>query len=319
MKIYHGLSDLPVLHNTVLTIGSFDGVHPGHRHIIEQMSTLAKSLNGETVLITFSPHPRIALSLQKGEKSTVKLLCDLEEKASLLDKSEIDHLVIVPFTKEFSEQSPEEYIEDFLIRNFHPKIIVIGYDHRFGKGRTGDIEFLKKFQDQFDYNILEISKQEVDGIAVSSTKIRTALENGNVELASKLLGYAYSLKGTVVDGKKIGRTLGFPTANILTDDPYKLIPAVGIYAVLVEIGADIKKGMLYIGSSPTISENKEKTIEVHIFDFEKDIYGQKINILFKNFIRSDKKFENLNELSTQLKMDKISALEKLNACSHSRK
>jgi riboflavin kinase/FMN adenylyltransferase len=311
MKIFQNLDNLPDFQNAVITIGSFDGVHPGHKHIIGQMKSFAEEIKGETVLVTFFPHPRIALSLQLGEKSSMRLLCDLDEKAALLNKYGIDNLVVVPFTREFSEQNPDDYIEDFLVKNFHPKIIVIGYDHKFGKGRAGDIEFLRKFQNQFDYKIIEISKQEVDGIAVSSTKIRNALEAGNVELAAKLLGYAYALKGRVVDGKKIGRTLGFPTANIKVDDEYKLIPADGIYAVIVQIDSERKKGMLYIGSSPTISENREKTVEVHIFDFDKDVYGLKINILFINFIRFDQKFENLAELSLQLERDKITALEKL--------
>jgi riboflavin kinase / FMN adenylyltransferase len=203
MKIFLDLKELPNFRNAVITIGSFDGVHPGHRHIIDQMRRQANNIGGETLLITFYPHPRIALAAQKGNNTDLKLLCDLEEKSELLAYSGLDNLVVVPFTKNFSEQSPDEYIEDFLVKYFEPKIIVIGYDHRFGKGRIGDIEYLKKFQQQYNYEVLEISKQEVEGIAVSSTKIRTALNNGDVALAEKLLGYPYSIRGIVVEEKKL--------------------------------------------------------------------------------------------------------------------
>jgi len=307
MKIYRDLGQLPDFKNAVLTIGSFDGVHPGHKHIVEVMQQNARALGGETVLITFYPHPRIALAEQKGQNTGLKLLCELEEKAALLDKCGLDNLVVVPFTKEFSEQSPDEYIEQFLVRYFKPAVIVIGYDHRFGKGRTGDIEYLKKFQSKYGYQLLEISKQEVDGIAVSSTKIRNALLSGDVALAEKMLGYNYTISGTVIHGLHLGRKLGFPTANIAVEDSEKLIPEDGIYAVLIFIGIKKYKGMLYIGSRPTVDGAFGKTIEVNIFDFSEDIYGQKIKVAFIDFIRADIKFDNLTELSAQLEKDSISA------------
>jgi riboflavin kinase/FMN adenylyltransferase len=309
MKIYRDLEQLPTFNHAVLTIGSFDGVHPGHKHIVEEMQREALKLNGETVLITFYPHPRIALADQKGINSSLKLLCDLEEKAKLLELCGLDNLVVVPFTKTFSEQSPEDYIERFLVHYFHPAKIVIGYDHRFGKGRTGDIEYLKKYQNEFGYQLLEISKQEVDGIAVSSTKIRNALTNGNVALAAKMLGYNYNLSGIVVHGLQLGRKLGFPTANIKLLDSDKLIPEDGIYAVKVKLDGLNFKGMLYIGSRPSIDADLCKTIEVNIFDFSDDIYGRKISVEFIDYIREDIKFDNLSALSAQLEKDKFAALK----------
>lgn len=308
MKIYRDLDSLPKFTNAVITIGSFDGVHPGHRHIIEQMKHFAAAAQGETLLVTFYPHPRIALAEQKGQNTSLKLLCDLEEKAALLNEAGMDNLVVVPFTKVFSEQSPDDYIEDFLVKYFNPKVIVIGYDHRFGKGRTGDIEYLKRFQSKHQFQVVEISKQEVDGIAVSSTKIRNALEMGDVALAAKLLGYAYSIKGMVVKGQQIGRTLGFPTANIVVSEQHKLIPPVGIYAVLVSVDGKDYKGMLYIGNRPTLEEDLEKTIEVHIFDFHDDIYNKMLKVDFIDFLRDDIKFESLDELKVQLQKDMERAL-----------
>jgi riboflavin kinase/FMN adenylyltransferase len=217
----------------------------------------------------------------------------------------------VPFTKDFSNQSPDDYIERFLVHYFHPSVIVIGYDHRFGKGRSGDIDYLKKFQDKYGYQLLEISKQEVDGIAVSSTKIRNALLSGDVALAEKMLGYHYTLSGKVIHGLHLGRKLGFPTANIAVDDAEKLIPEDGIYAVMVNLDSKKYKGMLYIGSRPSIDTGFGKTIEVNIFDFSDDIYGQKIKVEFIDFIRADIKFDSLIELSQQLKKDMNAAVQVL--------
>ncbi len=296
MKIYRDLKQLPHFENLVLSIGSFDGVHPGHRHILKQMQHSAAQIDGETLLISFYPHPRIALAAHSGTNSTLKLLNCLDEKATLLENYGLDHLVIVPFSKEFSEQSPDEYIVEFLIKNFHPKVIVIGYDHKFGKNRSGDIEYLRKFQDNYHYKLLEISKQEIDGIAVSSTKIRKALDDGNVALAEKLLGYPYCINGYVVKGQQIGRKLGFPTANIAIDCHEKLIPNDGIYAVNIKIEEKKYRGMLYIGSRPTLKSFSEKTIEVNIFDFSENIYDKHLTVEFIDFIRNDIKFDSLEDL-----------------------
>jgi riboflavin kinase/FMN adenylyltransferase len=307
MRIYRDLGQLPKFKNAVLTIGSFDGVHPGHRHIIEAMQQKALELDGETVLITFYPHPRIALAEQSGVSSNLKLLCDLDEKARLFEHCGLDNLIVVPFTKDFSEQSPDAYIEEFLVHNFQPAVIVIGYDHRFGKGRIGDIDYLRKFQDKYGFQLLEISKQEVDGIAVSSTKIRNALLEGDVAHAAKMLGYHYTLGGKVIHGLHLGRKLGFPTANIRVAYIEKLIPKDGIYAVLVNLGQKNYKGMLYIGSRPSIETGFGKTIEVNIFDFSDDIYDQNIEVEFIDFIREDIKFNSLPELSQQLEKDMSAA------------
>ena len=311
MKIYRDLTQLPDFNNAVLTIGSFDGVHCGHQHIIEQLSNIARKIGGETVLLTFYPHPRIELALQRGEKPEVRLLTTLAEKAALLEKYGIDNLVVIPFNKAFSELSPDAYIQDFLVKHFQPKCIVIGYDHRFGKGRVGDIDYLRKFENQYGYRLAEISPQEVDDIAVSSTKVRDAVSLGDVALAQKLMGHPYSLSGKVIYVQQIGRTLGFPTANIAVESPYKIIPPYGIYAVLVHYQSKDYKGMLYIGDRPSLDDGMQMSIEVHIFDFELDIYHQELQLDFIDYLRADAKFDNLEALQIQLERDRVSALHSL--------
>jgi len=311
MNIYYQLNSLPKFTNAVLTIGSFDGVHKGHQHIITQLSELAYSISGETVLLTFDPHPRIVLAEQQEKAPSVKLLTSLEEKAALLEHYGIDNLVVIPFTKAFSEQSPEAYIKDFLVEQFHPSHIVIGYDHRFGKGRQGDIAYLRKFEDQYNFKVTELSKHEVSDIAVSSTKVRKAVNLGDVALAKQLLGLPYRLTGKVVKGQQIGRSIGFPTANIVIELPYKLIPPEGIYAVLVQYDNLSYKGMLYIGNRPTVDQNLTQSIEVHIFEFQDSIYGQRLRIDFIDYLRADSKFDNLEALQTQLKQDQQAALQAL--------
>jgi riboflavin kinase/FMN adenylyltransferase len=311
MKIYRDLTQLPDFNNAVLTIGSFDGVHSGHQHIIEQLTNMAHKIGGETVLLTFYPHPRIELALQRGEKPDVKLLTTLAEKASLLEKYGINHLVVIPFNKAFSELSPDAYIQDFLVNHFHPKCIVIGYDHRFGKGRVGDIDYLRKFESQYNYRLAEISPQEVDDIAVSSTKVRNAVSIGDVTLAQKLMGHPYRLSGKVIYGQQIGRTLGFPTANISVESPYKIIPPYGIYSVMVHHQSQDYKGMLYIGDRPSLDDGMQMSIEVHIFGFDKDIYHQELQVDFIDYLRADAKFENLAALKMQLEQDRVSALHSL--------
>lgn len=311
MKIYRDLNQLPIFKNAVLTIGSFDGVHCGHQHIIKHLCDIAAEIGGETVLLTFYPHPRIELALQKGEKPDVRLLSTLEEKAVLLEKYGIDHLVVIPFNKAFSELSPEEYIQDFLVKNFHPKCIVIGYDHKFGKGRAGDIEYLRKFESRYAYRLEEIPRQKVDDMAVSSTKVRNAVNVGDVALAFKLMGHPYTLTGKVVHGQQIGRTLGFPTANIEVAYPYKIIPPYGIYAVIVHYEKQSFKGMLYIGNRPSLDDGAMASIEVHIFDFHKDIYDQPLQLDFVDFLRADAKFDTLEALQIQLERDRNAALNAL--------
>lgn len=308
MQIHRDLEQLPQFKNTVLTIGSFDGVHIGHQHILRRLRILADELDGESLLVTFHPHPRIVLS---PEEYKLQLLTTIEEKADLLAQQGLDHLVLTPFTKAFSVQSPEAYIEDFLIQQFQPRCIVIGYDHRFGKNRQGDISYLRQYQEPYDFEIEEITKQEIEHIAISSTKVRNALSKGKIRKATQLLGHPFRLTGKVVKGNQIGRNMGFPTANVEVPDPHKLIPPVGIYAVQVVYKEQRYGGMLYIGARPTIGEALQQTIEVNIFDFNQNIYGELLRVDFIAHIRGDSKFEGLEALRVQLQADRKAALAAL--------
>lgn len=305
MKVFHDLEKLPKFQNAVITVGTFDGVHKGHQRIISKLNSLAKKHDGESILITFHPHPRFVLN---PNDTSLKLINTLEEKISLLKHYGIDNLVIVPFTKAFSELSAEEYVTDFLLKNFHPKVIAIGYDHQFGKGRKGNIELLKEYQSENHFEIERIEKEELDDITISSTKIRNALENGEVDLAFELMNHPYFIEGKVVKGKQLGRTIGFPTANIEIPVPYKLIPKTGVYAVKVLVKNQEYKGMLNIGLKPTFKEN-ELTTEVNIFDFNKVIYNETISVQFIAFLRNEIKFNSLEDLKNQLEKDKINALK----------
>lgn len=305
MNVFKDLHNLPKFRNAVITVGTFDGVHKGHQQIISKLNALAKKHNGESVLITFHPHPRFVLN---PNDTSLKLINTLEEKISLLEHYGIDNLVVVPFTKAFSELSAEEYVTDFLLKNFNPKVITIGYDHHFGKGRKGNIDLLKMYQSEFDFEIERIEKEELDDITISSTKIRKALELGDVSLAFELMDHPYFITGKVVSGKQLGRTLGFPTANIEIAIPYKLIPKEGVYAVEVLIKNKSYKGMLNIGHKPTFNENQLST-EVHIFDFNEDIYNETISVNFISFLRAETKFESLEDLKAQLKIDETKARE----------
>lgn len=311
MKIHHQLDQLPDFRNAVLTIGSFDGVHKGHQHIIAQLKELAQKVLGETIVLTFEPHPRIVLAKQRSAQVEVQLITTLAEKAFLLEQYGIDHLVVVPFTKAFSDQSPDAYIEKFLVAKFQPKQIVIGYDHRFGKGRSGNIDYLRKFEAKYAFKVAEISKHEVNNIAVSSTKVRAAIAAGQVARAYKLLGHSFNLTGKVVQGQQIGRELGFPTANLVIQNPHKIIPPNGIYAVLAHYKSQIYKGMLYIGNRPTVDKGLARSIEVHIFQFQQSIYDQELRLDFIQYLRGDAKFETMEELKTQLKLDQAAALAAL--------
>lgn len=322
MRVFTDLSQLPLFRNAVITIGSFDGVHTGHRQILEQVKTLARSSDGESVVITFDPHPRTIL--QPGDAS-FKLLTTTQEKIDLLQRYGIDNVVVVPFSSEFSRQSARHYVEDFLIQKFHPNYIVIGYDHRFGTGREGNIDFLKKYEATAGFQVVEIPAQQVDEIAVSSSKIRRALDAADVTLANRLLGHPYFFSGKVAEGRKIGRRIGFPTANILIADPYKLVLPQGIYAAKVHFAANALpspaengKGtglpaMLYIGNRPTLEAAGEQTIEVHIPGFSGDLYGQYLTVEVLDFIRPDKKLEDLEALKKQIEQDKAEIQKRLGA------
>lgn len=304
MKVFNDLNNLPVFHNAVLTIGSFDGVHSGHQKIIQQVNALAKQMDGESVVITFHPHPR---SVVYPKDKSLRLITTIDEKVSLLKHYGADNIVVAPFTIEFSQQSADEYIQKFLVEKFRPRGVVIGYDHRFGLNRQGDVNYLRWHGKKAGFEVFEIAQQQVEDIAVSSSKIRRALEMGDVKGASQLLGHPFSLTGTVAHGQKIGKSLGFPTANIEIPQANKLIPPEGIYAVWVIHRLQRYGGMLYIGRRPTLKGFNNQSIEVNIFNFNKDIYGDKLKLELLDFIRADQSFDNLDELKQQLVKDGIAS------------
>lgn len=291
----------------MVTIGTFDGVHIGHQKIIARLKEVATQHGGETVLITLYPHPRMVLF---PDDNDLQLLSTQDEKTDLLSKYGIDHLVVIPFSKEFARLTSLEFVRDILVDKIGVKSLVIGYDHHFGRNREGSIEQLRELAPQFHFEVEEIPAQDIDHVNVSSTKIREALLNGEVETAKQYLGHAYSLQGTVVEGNKLGRTIGYPTANIEIGDKHKLIPADGVYAVHVLVGDERFGGMLNIGYRPTV-DGKKRTTEVNIFDFERDLYGQQLKIEFEARLRNEQKFNGLDALKEQLAQDKVNALAAL--------
>ncbi len=308
MEIHDNIDNLPEFTNAVITIGSFDGVHKGHKTIFQRIKKLANKFNGESVVITFNPHPR---SVIFPSDDSLQLLTLNHEKKEELSKLDIDHLVIVPFTVEFSQLLAEEYVENFIYEKFRPKCIVIGYDHRFGRNREGDVNLLRKYSKKYNFIVEEIEKQSVKEISVSSTKIRAAIKNGDIEYANELLGHAYAIIGTVEHGNQIGQQLGFPTANIKMPKSNKLLPPHGIYAALVEYGGKPYGAMMYYGSKPSIKGDEFPVLEVHIFDFNENIYGEELIVRFISFLRNDKSFEDLNQLRHQLRLDQVEAQKKL--------
>ncbi|MEQ8302650.1 MAG: bifunctional riboflavin kinase/FAD synthetase [Cyclobacteriaceae bacterium] len=307
MNIYHSIDDFAKLEFAVVTSGTFDGVHVGHQRILDRVKEMAAKNNGETVVITFWPHPRLVLY---PDDNSLKVLNTFEEKASLLKEQGIHHLLRIPFTKAFSELSSQEFIENILVKAIGTKKLVIGYDHRFGKNREGSFDQLKLNAPQYGFEVEEISRQDVDSIGVSSTKIRKALLVGDIETATHFLGKPYSLTGRVIKGEKLGRVLGFPTANIDVDSHYKLIPGEGIYAVTIAHHNKLYGGMLYIGNRPTL-DGSSQSIEVNIFDFNQEIYGETITINLIAAIRKDSRFKDLEALKKQLVTDKVSSLKLL--------
>lgn len=310
MQIHKDIQQLPKFRNAVITIGTFDGVHLGHQRIFKQLREEAVAVNGETVIITFDPHPRLVLT---AESHNIKLLNTLEEKLVLLGQQGIDHVVVIPFTHTFSEQSAEEYIRGFIVQYFHPHTIIIGYDHHFGKERKGNYLLLEKFAEQFQYTVKEIPEHILNEVTISSTMIRNAITGNDVETANRFLGYAYFFEGLVVEGDKIGRTLGYPTANLSVKDHNKLIPGDGIYAV--EIGIEMQSlilyGMMSIGFRPTLADSK-RVIEVNIFDLDENLYGKELCVYLKHFMRPEIKFNTLEELTIAISKDEINARELLN-------
>ncbi len=299
MKIYNKLIDFQAIGNAVVTTGTFDGVHVGHVKIIKRLVEITKKIGGESVLLTFWPHPRVIVSPSNDD---IKLLSTIDEKSEILAKLGIDHLVILPFTREFSELSSEQYIEDILTEGLGTKVLVIGYDHRFGRNREGGIDYLLKHSDRFKIKIEEISRQEIENITISSTKIRNAIINGKVQIANELLGRPYSFSGHVVKGRQLGRTIGFPTANVQVQKNYKLIPKNGVYACKIILRNQEYNGIMNIGNRPTV-DGVGRTQEVHIFDFNDDIYGEILKVEIIEFIREEIKFDSIENLITQIKLD----------------
>ncbi|MEY4541222.1 MAG: hypothetical protein RLZZ306_2979 [Bacteroidota bacterium] len=301
MNVYYGIQEFKKLENAVVTSGTFDGVHLGHQKIIQRLNEVAKLTDGQSVVISFYPHPRSVIS---PDNQVVKLLSTLDEKIELLEKSGVNHLLIIPFTREFSELSSEEFIQKILIQAIGTKTLVIGYDHRFGKNREGGFDYLKLNKEKYGFDIEEISRQDIENVAVSSSKIRRALHEGDVPSAEHFLGRNYSLSGIIVKGKQLGRTIGFPTANIQVREIAKLIPSDGVYAVKVYYKNRSFGGMLNIGNRPTV-DGTFQTVEVNIFDFDQEIYGENLTVEFLQKIRNEKKFNGLEELKAQIAKDKI--------------
>lgn len=300
MKIYRSLEEFEGVKNPVVTIGTFDGVHIGHQRIIQKMKTEAARIDGETVLVTFDPHPRLVIH---ADSKNLKFINTRKKKFERLEKEGIDHLIVIPFTREFSKTTSQEFIKNIIVDKINAKKLIIGYDHHFGKNRLGDINELYDLGKKHGFTVARVSAQSVNRINVSSTKIRKALEEGKIRKANELLGYEYSITGTVVMGEKIGRKIGFPTANIDLQDEYKLITANGVYACRIEYGGEMYKGMGNIGVRPTVNHS-DLTIEVHIFNFKKEIYGEEISIYFVDRIRDENKFDNLELLRQQLLKDR---------------
>ncbi|PKQ63728.1 riboflavin biosynthesis protein RibF [Labilibaculum manganireducens] len=308
MKIYTDLKDFSAI-NPVVTIGTFDGVHLGHRKVIRRLQELAQKVNGETVIFTFYPHPRLVLNT---EDNGLRLINTLEEKKVLLEVAGIDHLVVYPFTKEFSKLTYIEFVEKILVKQLGMKYLVVGYDHRFGHNREGKYEDLKVFADQLNFKIERQDVLNMDAINVSSTKIRNAIADGDIQMANKYLGYRFFIKGDVVNGKKLGHTIGFPTANIDPQESYKLVPKDGVYAVKVDVDDKRYLGMLNIGVRPTVNNQLDnRSIEVHILDFNQDIYFKNITIHFYQRIRNEQFFASLDELKAQLAKDKLEVISLL--------
>lgn len=303
MAVFYNIDDLPAFRNPVITIGTFDGVHQGHKAILSEVAHMANEINGESILITFDPHPRKLLF----PDHPIKLLTPLDKKLELITATGITHIVVVPFTRAFSNLSASDYITQFLVERFHPHTIIIGYDHRFGHDRAGNIVLLKEYAAQCNYKVIEIPVQLIDEASISSTRIRNAVGDGKVADAAQMLGHYYSLSGAVIRGRQLGHTIGYPTANIRPDEPEQLVPGNGIYAVYVKWNGQKYGGMLSIGYNPTVTEEKIIHIEVNIFDFDQEIYGETLEILFVDYLRAEVKFDSMDTLKEQLHQDKIDA------------
>lgn len=302
VRIYKGIDELGEFKNSVVTIGTFDGVHKGHQKILSRLNKLADEISGESILFTFYPHPRMVVF---PDNHNLKLIQTIDEKIDALEKLGLDNLIIYPFTKAFSRLTAFEFVRDILVEKLKVKTLVIGYDHQFGRNREGDLEFLKETAKIFDFKVEEISAEEVQEVNVSSTKIRQSLLEGDIEKTNGFLGRPFRYSGVVVEGQKIGRTIGFPTANIEIKNQHKILPKDGVYAVRVQIGGALIDGMMNIGMNPTVlaKESLEKKVEVHLFDFNTEVYGEHVAVFLYRYIRKEKTFSNLEALKSQLNDD----------------
>lgn len=302
MKVYQGIENFSKLERAVVTTGTFDGVHVGHQQILKRLNEIAKKINGESVLLTFYPHPRMVLQ----EGTDLKLINTIEEKTALLEKAGVQHLIIQPFTKEFSRTTSLEFVRDILVNRIGTKKLVIGYDHHFGRNREGSFEHLKDFGPIYGFDVEEIPAQDIDDVKVSSTKIRKAIDEGELEIANSYLGSPFPLSGVVIGGDKIGRELNFPTANLKIGNDYKLTPPNGIYAVRAQYNGQEYLGMLNIGIRPTIErEEFKQSIEVHLLDFKGDLYGEYLQLDLYNRVRDEKKFDSKDALIEEIKKDEV--------------
>jgi len=300
MRIYEGISNFRRLDHAVVTSGTYDGVHKGHQKILQRMIEVAKNEGGETVLISFWPHPRMVLNNDPG---FLKLINTMDEKQELLRNIGINHLILIPFTLEFAQTSSTDFIKNILVDVIGTKKLIIGYNHRFGKNREGSFDNLVKDSSKYGFEVEEIPKHEIDDLGISSTIIRKSLIKGDIPTANRYLGHPFLINGLVIHGDKLGKTIGFPTANLQIEEAYKIIPGDGVYAVIVNVRGREFKGMLNIGIRPTV-DGLNRKIEVHILDFNKDIYQEKISIKFVKKVRDEKKFESLDHLKTQLEIDR---------------
>ena len=304
MKRVNGINNFLIHSPTILTLGTFDGVHKGHQKILKKLNSEANKAKLKSIVLTFFPHPRIVLN----PRSNLKLINTIKERSELLEKSGIDFLITHPFDKTFSELSPEKFVKNILVDKLKIKKILIGYDHKFGKNRTAGIEDLKKFGLKYDFDVIEISAKEQNKVTISSTKIRKSIENGDFNKAKSFLGYHFNIEGLVIKGNAIGRTIGFPTANLDVSEDYKLIPKRGVYLIFSLIENKKVFGMMNIGIKPTLNNDRE-TIEVNFFDWEKDLYNKQVKVYVLNFIRDEKKFTSLIKLEEQIKLDKKTCLK----------
>ncbi|MCR4033190.1 MULTISPECIES: bifunctional riboflavin kinase/FAD synthetase [Flavobacterium] len=307
MKLFHSINDFQSTKKTILTLGTFDGVHIGHKKILERITQNTENGKYESLVLTFFPHPRMVLQ----EKSEIRLLNTINEKIELLEATGIENLVVHPFNESFSRLTAEEFVHTILVDKFQIHKIIIGHDHRFGRNRTANIDDLIAFGKEYGFEVEQISAEEIQDVSVSSTKIRKALNEGNMALANKYLGYEYFLNGTVVKGKQLGRTIGFPTANIHIEEDYKLIPKIGVYVVKAVVNEETVYGMMNIGFNPTVNGDKQ-TIEVHLFNFDQDIYDQNIKVSLLHYIREEQKFGSLDALKARLNQDQTESLAFLN-------